>query len=316
MSGMEVFFKGLLANVDSSVLGVDFLEHGFEVEPFSADDAIDIISKIGLNPNKLFLRTDLEHKYNCVDYSKSRLGDMYFISASFEDFESARNKVENYLMPVVKLMRLFKEGAINIPMAYYYSNDESAPENRSFSLYPFVYCISKDDRYSLETSEMPDLARFVEDIITQNKEPNFKDPILKIAHDLYDLSYHVPDTPTALLNLMISLESLLNPAGGSELRYRISRNAAILIGNDKEYSKDIYMFIKDMYAKRSKLVHTGKVSSKSSGDELSKEDIEELRDYVRRSIIKFNEFIAKNPSKKKKDLLDILEFSDFGEPPC
>lgn len=330
MSENDIFFKGLLANVDSSVLGVDFLEHGFEVECISAYDGIDLISKIG--PNKRdFLRKDLED-YNCIDRSKNRGGDMYFFSASFEDIESAKIKVQDYLVPVVKLMRLFKENAIYIQMGYYYSKDGLRPINqpsamgyfkdgtvpniRSFTHYPRVYCISKDDRYSLESYELPSLRSFIEDIIAQNGVPNFKDSFLKIAYDLYDLSYYVPSTPAALLNLMISLEALLNPSGGGELRYRISRNVAILIGKDKQESKDIYKYMKDMYVKRSNLVHSGKVSSKSTENVFRIKDLLKLRGYVRRSIIKFNEFIAKNPSKKKKDLLDILEFSDFGEPPC
>ena len=68
--------------------------------------------------------------------------------------------------------------------------------------------------------------------------------------------------------------------------------------------------------KRSNLVHTGKVSSRSTEDVFRIEELLKLRDYVRRSIIKFNEFIAKNPGKKKAALLEILEYSDFGESPC
>ena len=115
----DIFFKALLANVDSSILGVDFLEHGFEVECISAYDGIDLISRIGPNPNKSFLRTDLENVYNCIDRSKNPGGDMYFFSATFDDLDSAKIKVKDYLEPVVKLMRLFKENAINISMGYY-----------------------------------------------------------------------------------------------------------------------------------------------------------------------------------------------------
>lgn len=325
MSENEIFFKGILANADSSVLGVDFLDYGFEVECISAYDGIDLISKIGPNPNQPFLRTDLENRSNCIDRSRNLRGDMYFISASFEDLESAKVKVKDYLEPVVKLMRLFKENAINISMGYYYSKDGlisinqlSAVEysydeeetnlfGQSFALYPYIY---HNDIYSLETCELPILRSFIEDIIAQNKEPTFKDPLLKIAYNSYDLSYYVHSTTQALLNLMIGLEALFNPGGG-ELRYRISRNVAVLIGKDKEESKDIYKYIKDIYVKRSNLVHTG-----STKGAISMEELVKLRGYVRRSIKKFNEFCVRNPGKKKDALLEILEFSDFGESPC
>jgi len=330
----DIFFKALLANVDSSILEVDFLEHGFDVECISAYDGIDLISRIGPNPNKSFLRTDLENVYNCIDRSKNPRGDMYFFSGTFEDLDSAKIKVKDYLEPVVKLMRLFKENSINISMGYYYSNDglvpinpspstrssyfeeKTAPIGQSFTLYPFIYRNSNDDIYSLESYEIPVLRSFIEDIIAQNEDPTLRDSILKIAYDMYDLSYYVPSTPQALLNLMISLEALFNPSGGGELRYRISRNVAVLIGNDKDESKHIYKYIKNIYMKRSNLVHTGKVSSRSTEDVFRIEELLKLRDYVRRSIIKFNEFIAKNPGKKKAALLEILEYSDFGESPC
>jgi len=250
---------------------------------------------------------------------------MYFISASFEDLESAKVKVKDYLEPIVKLMRLFKENAINISMGYYYSKDGLISINQlsaveysydeeetnlfcqSFTRYPFIY---HNDIYSLETYELPILRSFIEDILAQNREPTFKDPILKIAYDSYDLSYYVHSTTQALLNLMIGLEALFNPGGG-ELRYRISRNVAVLIGEDKEDSKDIYKYMKNIYVKRSNLVHTGSARGVITIDDLLK-----LRGYVRRSIKKFNEFCVRNPGKKKGDLLDILEISDFGEPPC
>jgi hypothetical protein len=80
------------------------------------------------------------------------------------------------------------------------------------------------------------------------------------------------------------LEALFNPSD-SELRYRISRNAATLIGKTDVESKIIYKFINQIYSKRSKLVHTGIV-----GDAIRREEIATLRSYVRQSIKTFYKY--------------------------
>ena len=78
---------------------------------------------------------------------------------------------------------------------------------------------------------------------------------------------------------MISLEALFNP-GVHELRHRISRNAAVLLGSNREESSVIFSDIKGLYDKRSKVVHTGESSV------IDKDALSRLRHYVRESIKK------------------------------
>jgi hypothetical protein len=100
---------------------------------------------------------------------------------------------------------------------------------------------------------------------------------------------------------MISLETMLNPAD-RELRYRVSRNAAVLLGRDREDSKRVFKEVKVLYDKRSKLVHTG------NNKLISQEDVLRLRDCVRKSI---KQILAMN--KNKDQLLEMLNSSGFGE---
>lgn len=116
---------------------------------------------------------------------------------------------------------------------------------------------------------------------------------LQLALDNYDLSYDIQNRDLAFLSLMISMKVLLNPSE-SELKYRLSRNAAVLLG--KEFgSESVYKDISNLYIKRSKLVHTG------TKDAIKLDDLLLLRSYVRESIKK-----AINLDLDKDTLMKLL----------
>ena len=100
---------------------------------------------------------------------------------------------------------------------------------------------------------------------------------------------------------MISLESLFHPSDQAELRYRISRNTAVLLGRNKKYdSVEVYSNIRQLYDKRSKIVHTGMKGI------INNDDLLNLRSYVRESI---KMIIGLN--KNKEDMLNLLNKSGF-----
>ena len=63
---------------------------------------------------------------------------------------------------------------------------------------------------------------------------------------------------------MTGLEALFN-IGQPELSYTISRNIAVLLGIDKDDSNKIFQEMKDLYKKRSKIIHGS--YSKNIGEE-------------------------------------------------
>jgi len=152
--------------------------------------------------------------------------------------------------------------------------------------------------YTLEKSEIPDLQGFI-----QNTKLPFKEPFLQLAFENFELSYQIHNINLSFLSLMISLEPLFNP-GSQELRYRISRNTAVLLGKENEDSKMIFSEIKDLYDKRSNIVHAGKSNI------INNEDLLKLRHYVRESIKEINKMC-----KSKSELLDLLNSCGFGDRP-
>lgn len=194
-------------------------------------------------------------------------------------------------------MRLFKEGNICMPLSYYYFIDNDIP-NRLMKTNTSLY-ISRE-QYTLDDSEISNLQRFIKEI----KLP-FKESFLQLAFENYELSYQIHNASLSFLSLMISLETLFHPGGNQELTYRISRNAAVLLGKTgkgEKSSNDINSDIKKLYNKRSKIVHTGESNI------VNHDDLLKIRSYVRDAIVRINKI-----GKTKDDLSNLLHSSGFGQ---
>ena len=304
MSKKEIHFMGLLANTDSSILNVR-LDHGFKIRAISEKEGVTRLSTFEGLPSMEIYKKLMD--FNCRSENK-----LYYIDNSFEsDIEMGNdgaltgfplgmgefrnNLVHGYLDPVIRLMRLFKEGNIYIPLEYYYFIDSDTPkpfisEDRSLHVSPAPY--------KLKSSEIPDLQGFI-----QNTKLPFKESSLQLAFGRFELSYQTNDRNLAFLSLMISLETLFN-SGRQKLSYKISRNTAVLLGKEKEDSETIFSDIKDLYDKRSKIVHTG------NSNIVDRDDLLKLRHYVRESIKEINKL-----DKNKDEFLKMLDSCEFGERP-
>lgn len=316
---------GILSNVDSSILKINF-EHGFKVEGRPDNDQFQV--RTNNYPNNKLNYKEIAHliyhleglplgevykklvpDLSCVNVSEKKI---YIITNSLEidikmndkrisknlPSEVAKfdnNFVHGYLYPVIQLMRLFKEGNISMPWIYYYSIDNDIP-------IPYMRIITPlhvlKEPYTIESSEIPELLEFI-----KNTKLPFTEPFLQLTFENFELSYQISDINLSFLVLMISLETLFN-LGHQELRYRVSRNAAVLLGKGNEDSKNIFSKIKKLYDKRSKFVHTGEPNI------INREDLLKLRYYVRESIKEINKI-----NKNKNELLNLLNSCGFGERP-
>jgi hypothetical protein len=149
--------------------------------------------------------------------------------------------------------------------------------------------------FTLSESEVADAVAFA-----QSRRLPFDRPYLELAFGNFELSYAVADHKLSFLSLMIGLEALLNPSS-QELRHRLSRNGAVLLGHDLEESRKIYSDLKRLYDKRSTLVHVG-------DEKIDRNDILQLRHYLRDSIKKVSEF-----AEGKDQLIERLNLLGFGQ---
>ena len=192
-------------------------------------------------------------------------------------------------------MRLYKEGYLSMPEIVFLREKEGSSIYGYYNT-PSLPLVGKVI-YSLKESELSEINLFL-----QNMKLPFKGLPLKLAHDNYEESYEIHQNHLSFLSLMISLESLFNPSGEGELRYRISRNTAVLIGKDGNDSQSIWKKMKELYDKRSSVVHSGNPNL------ISDDDLLILRDYVRRSIKEFYKI-----GKGKEEILNMLNSLGFGD---
>jgi len=301
----DVHFLGVLANVDQSILKYH-LEHEFEITSVPVNEAVHLISNLEKLPQEL-VHNKLFFPYSCINSSEKRI---YFVSKKIigeikldhrgrvveipkEIWSFGGKYVDGYLRQTLRLMRLFKEGNIFMPLSYYYYEERGIP--KSFIRTSTFLPLSRE-LYHLEDSEIPELQKFLKEFTLP-----FQKDFLRLAFENFEESYHVTSRHLAFLSLMIGLEALFNPGGG-ETRYRVSRNAAVLLGRNREDSKTIFENVRNLYDKRSKVIHSGKV------DEIEEIDVLNLRSYLRESIKKIYRM-----GVEKDELLEKLNESGYGE---
>lgn len=309
MSKAKIFFRGFLTNTDSSILKIN-LDHGFKIEAMSEDEGIRFISHLQNRPY-MEVSEELILDFPVINKSEDKC---YFVSNSFEcdigindddrrhGLINERTKfdvtlVQGYLTPIIRLMKLFKEGNVYMPLEFYYLIDNNAPRLFMGSYHWSNY--NSRDIFTLKDSKISDFQRFI-----QNTKLPFKEPFLQLAFENFELSYLTPTSNLTFLSLMISMEILFNP-GEQELSHRISRNAAVLLGKDFNESETIFNDIKKLYTKRSNIVHGTIAREKKT---VNNEDVVKLRNYVRESIKEIN-----IKGKSRDELLEFLNSHGYGE---
>jgi len=305
----KIRFAGLLTNTDSSILDIK-LEHGFKIEDIGSRELIELIIKFENIPEILArVRVTGEKPYLNLKEDKgyiiSNLIDDFAVNVSGElDNDNFRvlNEYDNtyangYLYKSLSLMRLFKEGHIFMPDRYYFFDDD---KSGIMAIKTGIdgSCIDRTI-YTLQKSELTDLQTFLSIV----RIP-FEECSLRLAHDNFEISYSTNQEHLAFLTCMMSMESLFNPSGEGELRYRIARNTAVLIGKDKNDSESIWKRMKYLYDIRCDVVHAGKT------DSVNNDDVIELRGYVRRSIKEFYKI-----GKSKQEVIEMLTSCGFGDKP-
>lgn len=297
------WFIGLLANTNASILKLH-LGNGFTIQSMS-DKGYKFFSILENLPvyetgRKLFI------DYDCLNAEEKKL---YFVTNCLEIdveenaeplewkiFTKIDNLVESYLEPKIRLMRLFKEGNIHMPMKYYFFIENATPKpfmSKGSGLFTHIRPMSSE--YTVEESEVPNLEKFIQD----TKLP-FCREFLQLAFENFELSYQIPNTNLSFLALINSLEALFN-RGQAELTYTISRNVAVLLGKDVDESKIIFKKMKELYDMRSDIVHARKLKVASERELLN------LRHYVRESIKEISYM-----NKNKEDIFDLLNSHGFG----
>jgi hypothetical protein len=299
MAKVPIHFIGFLANVDHSVTGLRMGEW-FAIEQKSKNDVAPFLREI-----------DKYHEYYGLQTAFSILSGSYYciLRTDIAQFEATpeggvamRPKVlddaHKRVQDKCRLLRLFKEGNIVLVCSFVYHLADTDAEARPFASKIREYPVVDTTQFALTPSEISEAESFL-------KRTSFPLPneALQLALGSLDKSYETDDVGLAFLSLMIAMEVMLNPSD-RELRYRISRNAGVLLGQSRTEGETIYREMKKLYDKRWGLVHTGDKSV------VTREDVLALRRYVRETIKEGME-----SGMSKEALLNILTACGFGERP-
>lgn len=200
-------------------------------------------------------------------------------------------EAQNLLIEKIKKMRLIVPGNIMIPLHY-------TKCYGSLPLLPGMGFQGGNDviqePWHTEEGKIPELYESLSKI-----QLSFNDEISQVSFDLFELSYTTGNPILSYLSCMMAIESLLNP-DCFEVRNRVSRNLAVLIGNDKEEVDALYNQMLDLYDKRSGITHGRTTKSVNQNDVIT------VRNLLRRAILEYH-----YTGMKKEKLLLILNKMGF-----
>ncbi len=288
----NIHYIGILANVDRSVTGLR-INDKFTIEYKSNDDIAPFLRKID------------KHYGLQKGLGISPRGSYCVVGADIDQFEatpqgvamrpSVLNKTHELLQDRCRLLRLFKEGNVTLAYSFLYHLADANGEPKPFA-FGREQTIEDTTLFALATDEISEAESFM-----NSHHLPLAEPFLQLALESFELSYEAHDAGLAFLSLMTSMEVLLNPSN-HELRYRVSRNAATLLGQDRSEGETIFREMRGLYDKRSKFVHSGNRSL------VMRDDVLKLREYVRMTLKE-----GMGSGLSKDDLLRTLNTCGFGE---
>lgn len=296
MADVPVHFVGFLANVDHSLVGMS-MGNGFMLEHRSKKDVAPFLRQIdkhyGLQTGFGFLTWS----YGCVVRT-----DLAQFEGTPQGGVAIRptvlDEAHRFVRDKCRLLRLFKEGNIVLAYSFLYHLADAGREVKPFG---FIreYPILDNTPFVLTAAETSDAESFL-----QTTSLPFHNEALQLAFESFDKSYETDDIGSAFLSLMIAMEILLHPGNRDELKYRICRNAGVLLGQDPSRGEAVFGDMKSLYDRRSASVHSGDRSS------VTRQDVLKLRQYVREMIKE-----AMGSRLSKDELLKTLNACGFGQRP-
>jgi hypothetical protein len=310
----RLHFVALLGNVNHSILGVNC--DYFKIEQWTRERGIKLFCKLtNLPESEVDFYLDSEWGYDYLVTRKAsyiyvlrkdflwpslidldeRLESTATTHAPSDDYLKNERKLSlesNKVNDILTKLRLWKDGSVRVPISafyYIYANQVILVSMSQDLLH------SENRLYHLENKELRPLNQFLKRSLSP------KQPYLQLALETFEQTFRVPHNELEFLSLMICLEALLND-GTSELRYKLARGAAVLLGESRLDAETIFKNVKQLYDKRSTLVHTGSRRSLTTTDTFL------LRSYVRRMLRKLVLL-----DRKKEDITAALTCLGFGE---
>lgn len=222
---------------------------------------------------------------------KEQLGDDYH-----KIWQSKRALIRDFLI----VLRLFKSGKIgfldsNLLYTIFHGGQtwknfdcDIGEEWHEWEKKPYVLTIA-------DIENVNQLWKDIHKIDFRDESNKF----LSIAIDRFMTSYEKDSPHEKILDLIISLEALLQDTP-AELSYRLSIRTAVLLEEENSKRNKIFKIIRQGYDARNKIAHGNEVDDvKIDGQTVKLQDlVEQIEECVRRSIKKIGTKISQGQTKK------------------
>ncbi len=300
MAKEPVHFMGFLGNVDDSIAKLTWRE-GFSISRLPASEVDPFLKEIRDRYGEQGMSKIVDGASDlglpgCYCVRKERVTEYEFppYMASFP--EAKWQEIKQEIEQPIRGLKLLKEGNIVVRSAFLYCGKWSSP---TFLIGSHKQYVPDRTRFALNAQGVCDAQSFINEVSLP-----FKAPFLATGFAAFEQSYEHADQSIVFLLLMIAMEVLLHPGNRDELKYRICRNAGVLLGQDVSTGEAVFGEMRSLYDKRSALVHSGDRSS------VARQDVVRLRQYVRETIKE-----AMRSRLSKDELLKMLNACGFGQRP-
>ena len=305
----EITYTALLGNVDKSILHIN-LGDGFSIEEWTMESFVDFYEQTySAAEHDIWFKFDSDWGYGHGSIYRPKY--VYVVTKELESFPPCNHgkdidkwmkslrergefesKVSNSLEDKVTKLRLYSEGSIKVCVEIFSSKDGDNVEMES-GREELLHCENRP--YKVRKSDIAKINTLL------NTPPlHTRHKYIYFALENFAQSYRVAHIELEFITLMIALEALFND-GKQELRNKVSRGCAVLLGKSKPSSRKIFKDIKGLYDKRSELVHTGDKSKIENSDLLL------LKNYLRTSLLRVVEL-----DLPKQELSMQLSENGFG----
>jgi hypothetical protein len=231
-----------------------------------------------------------------------------------------QDNVSWHFFPLFRAMKLFRTGAVVLPMAFYSWKGKHRSMRLHGENYGWGYGL-KENPYVLNKSDVENFFAFFKELDSyQIKEtfgiiPYRKPPDLLKTIDLrHRFAIHAllkgsmeHSNPFVifdkLLDFTIAFESLYLLKNDKQKRTPLSKRVATLLGKDAADGQNLADMVGQFYRLRNDLVHASFIDS--DGDKFLSENIHKYEEILRRSILAFLDLNRRAPTKEK--IIRILD---------
>lgn len=183
-------------------------------------------------------------------------------------------KLEEPLDRQLRLIGLYLCGQVGRAASYWYTIESGKPI-LTYGVESMEHLRERPATIYRNTTENTN------EFIVNNKLPLSPD-YLQTALEHWEEAGRATQPHIEFISLMVSLETLFN-VGAQDIRYRVSRSVAVLLGHTPEDADKIFEFVQKAYTMRSNLVHSGRAKG------LENFEFWRLQRLVQRAILRLND---------------------------